>query len=333
MARIALLQDGLEYIGSDLHTRYIRGIENCTIRLARGFARAGHEVWAITDDPREETCDGVTWRNWSNIGDLGKLDLAISNNSAVPFNRVDTDKKVIWVHNPTNAHRLIKKKVFGALLKHRPPAVMGSDDVRKKIPFTVPYKSRSVIQHGVGDVFLAHREKRPPPPPVAVFLAMTYRGLKPVLEGWRDVIAPAAPDARLVVIAQHDDIHCDFGRTLPGVEIKDRFPDPEDLAKFIASARVHLFPGHRDETFCNVAAESSACGLPLITSGYGALKERVIHDVSGYLEEEPTAFANRALSVLTDDALWSRLHDGALSHPDLVSWDDRAKQWAEQFLD
>lgn len=332
MTHIAFLQDGLQYVGSDLHTRYIRGIENCTIRLARGFACAGHQVSAITDDPREEECDGVTWRNWSNIDDLGSFDLAISNNSAVPFNRVTTERKVIWVHNPTNAHRLIKKKVYGALLKHRPPAVMGSHDVRVKIPWTVPFKTRSVIQHGVGDVFMAHRTPRTPPPPVAVFLAMTYRGLKPVLEGWRDIIAPAAPEARLVVIAAENDLHCDLARSLPGVEVRDRYPDPEDLAAFLATARVHLFPGHRDETFCNVAAESSACGLPLVTSGYGALKERVIHDVSGYLEEDSTVFAHRALSILTDDMLWSRLHEGALNHPDLVSWEDRAKQWAEQFL-
>ena len=220
MARIALLQDDLPYVGSDLHTRYIRGTENCTIRLARGFARDGHDVWAYTPDPREEDYDGVHWRNWSAADPGQPFDLAISNNSAIPFDQITAQCKVVWTHNPTNAHRLIKKRKFGAMLRHRPHAVMPSNDVKGRIPWTVPFRSRTVIQHGVGDTFLKHATQRPPPAPIAVFLARTYRGLGPVVEAWRDVIAPACPDARLVVIAGEGDEHTDAVRNLPGGEVR-----------------------------------------------------------------------------------------------------------------
>ncbi len=332
MARIAFLQDDLAYIGSDLHTRYLRGIENCTIRLSRGFARLGHDVTVFTEDERRETCDGVQWMPLNAAKSQGRFDLIIANNNPVLFDQAQGENRVVWVHNPTKPWRLIKKKRFGAMLRYRPAAVMGSDDVRRAISKAVPYAKRHVIQHGVGDVFLEHTKPRTPPPPVAIFLSMTYRGLGPVVEIWRDHVLPRLPDARLIILAAPEDRHVDEALELKGVSLQARFPDPRDLAVFMAQARVHLFPGHRDETFCNAAAEASACGVPLVTSGYGALKERVIHGVSGYLETDPTAYGSRIIEILSDDSTWEKLHQGALTHPDVCSWDHRAEQWSELFL-
>jgi len=263
MARIVFLQDTLGFVGSDLHTRYIRGIENCTIRLAQSFAGQGHEVVAFTEDSRSEECDGVQWKPLSVANAHREVDLAISNNNPVLFDKIRAKQRVLWVHNPTNLWRLVKRKHFGAALRYRPRAVMGSNDVREAIPWSVPFRERIVIPHGVGNVFLGQITPRTPPPPIAIFLSMTYRGLAPVIEMWRDHVMPKVPEAKLIVVAAPDDAYVSEALSIPGVSLQPRFPDPRDLAAFMVKARVHLFPGHRDETFCNVAAECSARGVPL----------------------------------------------------------------------
>lgn len=187
---------------------------------------------------------------------------------------------------------------------------MGSDDVRRTIPKAVTYSKRIVIPHGVGDVFPAQTKMRDTPQPVAIFLSMTYRSLGSVVDIWRNHILPHPPDARGIILEEPSDRHVDEALALPGVSLQSRFPDPLDLAQFMVRARVHLFPGHRDETFCNAAAESLACGVPLVTNGYG----------------------ERTVEILSNDTLWQAQHQGALSHPDVRSWDERAKQRSNLFL-
>ena len=97
-------------------------------------------------------------------------------------------------------------------------------------------------------------------------------------------------------------------------------------------ARVMLYRGYKDETFCLAAAESIAMGVPVVTAGIGALKERVRHGVTGLIGPSDAEFADAAVRVLSDDALWLKLHEGGIATRGENNWDAIAAKWEDAFL-
>ena len=62
------------------------------------------------------------------------------------------------------------------------------------------------------------------------------------------------------------------------------------------------------------------------------LPERVIDGVTGFVRDEPAAFADAALSLLNDDALWRRQHAAAIAHQKGISWAEAAVRFGEALL-
>jgi glycosyltransferase involved in cell wall biosynthesis len=117
-----------------------------------------------------------------------------------------------------------------------------------------------------------------------------------------------------------------------GVIDRGRIPRHE-LAVEIMNARVMLYPGHRNETFCFAAAEATAAGLPIVTRGIGSLTERVSDGENGFIAWEPADYAAHATRLLLDDELWLAMHRKILMNRDLPSWDDRVGEWTKAFLE
>ncbi len=116
-----------------------------------------------------------------------------------------------------------------------------------------------------------------------------------------------------------------------GVVLRGGLPQPE-LVSELQTARVLFCPGHRDETYCNAAAEATASGLPVVTRGHGSLSERVRDGKTGFIAETADAFAARTIALLRDNSLWLSQHASALADSGLKSWDERAKEWEAAFF-
>jgi len=73
----------------------------------------------------------------------------------------------------------------------------------------------------------------------------------------------------------------------------------ERLACAYASGDVFLFPS-QTETFGNVVLEAQACGLAVIVSGEGAVRENMEHARTGYVIEEnnPFEYAKRVIELM-----------------------------------
>ena len=90
-------------------------------------------------------------------------------------------------------------------------------------------------------------------------------------------------------------------------------PVPKDeLFEAMRDARVMLYLGHKCEAFCLSLAEAQALGTPAVIAPIAALPERVIDGVTGFHHADPAAFAEAAVRLMTDDALWRRQHLAAL---------------------
>jgi glycosyltransferase involved in cell wall biosynthesis len=64
---------------------------------------------------------------------------------------------------------------------------------------------------------------------------------------------------------------------------------------------------------CFSLVETQACGLPAVARPLGATRERIRDGQTGYIAPDDAAFANVAISLLSDDAVYQSLsRDAAL---------------------
>jgi glycosyltransferase involved in cell wall biosynthesis len=70
-------------------------------------------------------------------------------------------------------------------------------------------------------------------------------------------------------------------------------------------------------------------GLPAVVCDLGSMKERVVHEQTGFVAKDDNEFVDYALKVLTDDQLWNRLRTNALEHGKELTWSRSAKAFME----
>jgi glycosyltransferase involved in cell wall biosynthesis len=106
----------------------------------------------------------------------------------------------------------------------------------------------------------------------------------------------------------------------------------QELIKVMRSSRVMLYLGHKVEAFCMALAEAQALGLPAVVAPVAAVPERVLDGVTGFHHADPDRFADAAVSLLTDDALWRRQHEAALKFQQGISWAEIAGRFEAALL-
>jgi glycosyltransferase involved in cell wall biosynthesis len=308
---------------------WLRGGERTVIYLAQAMARRRHDVVV--------TCEGVD--ETVHIGGVAiegpaaalarEYDVVVSNNYAKAFDGFTAPLKIVWTHNPGFSWAHIRADYL-AKMRHRPHLVHLSRYTQAR-SWLLPRAGQQIIRHGMpAELIDARRERGVAPPPVAVFSSYAGRNLGRVLQAWRDVVHPKAPEARLVIttevrekdlggvaFSEHAALNIEIVGTLPWTR----------LMELLRTARVFVAPGHWQETYNLLSIEAAACGLPTATMGIGALRERVVHDETGWIASSHADMGTAMARMLTDDVLWTRYHKASLAHPDLVSWDSRAEEW------
>ena len=168
------------------------------------------------------------------------------------------------------------------------------------------------------------------PPPIAVFASQPGRNLDLVLKAWREQIHPLLPAARLHVYLPRPELARSFvtDQKDDGIEVKGSVGKAK-LAEAFCNARAMIYPGHKEETFCNAAAEFIACGLPVVTMGIGALSERVRHEIDGFVVPNVESMGEHAMRLLTDDRLWRRMQRAGIEGSQSRTWDVRAGEWEQ----
>jgi glycosyltransferase involved in cell wall biosynthesis len=105
-----------------------------------------------------------------------------------------------------------------------------------------------------------------------------------------------------------------------------------ELIDAMRGSRVMLYLGHKCEAFCLSLAEAQALGVPAVIAPVAALPERVVDGLTGFHRSNPQAFAQAAVTLLTDDALWRRQHEAALRQQQGISWSEYAERFEAALL-
>jgi glycosyltransferase involved in cell wall biosynthesis len=243
---------------------------------------------------------------------------------------------VFWIHNP--ARYLLKPRYLWKLALKRPAIVFSGPSHLASYPAWAPCGERVVIPYGIGDLFRQAEPATVPPPPRAIFTSNPLRGLAWLLELWAARIHPGLPMAELHVFsgpatygaageAKRAAMLAVLGRARAlanrGVVLREPVAKSV-LVDELRQARVLLYRGDPGETFCLAVGEAQAVGVPAVVQPIAATPERVIDGVTGYVTGDDNEFANAAVRLLVDDALWSAQHRAALRKQRGWGWGDAA---------
>ena len=346
MADIVMADDGIGFDGTSLAAGPLGGAETAFVSLAEAVAARGHRVLVRTNCGRRARHAGVDWAPLAD-GLPERCDLYIANRGDKLLALMPQARRtVFWIHNP--ARYLLKWRYLGKLWRRRPAIVFSGRFHAASYPRWAPCGARVTIPYGISEVF-----RRAPPPsapasaasaaPRAVFTSSPLRSLDWLLGLWCERIRPRAPQAELHLfssaatygahgVARTEPIQAVLARAAAladcGVVVRGPVAK-EALARELALARVLLYRGDEGETFCLAVGEAQAAGVPCVVQDVGCVAERVIDGETGFVAAADAGFAEAALLLLGDDALWRRQSDAARERQRGWGWSDAAAAFEE----
>ena len=339
MARIVMADDGISFDGRTLEERPLGGAETSFIEMANALAARGHEVLVCNKCDHEIVHRGVTWRPIAQ-GVPEEADLYIPNRGDKLLKHCRRARRVIfWIHNP--AGYLLKWRYQWKLAWRRPVIVFSGASHAGTYPGWAFAGGREIVPYGLTDLFRHAHQRDQAPEPKVVFTSNPMRSLDWLLDLWAEHIQPAVPAAQLHIFAGTATYGAagqakaskmgpvlERAAAMAGQGVILRGPVPKaQLVDELAQARALLYRGDIGETFCSAVAEAQAMGLPAVLQDIACMKERVVEGKTGWAVKDDASFAQRAIAVLSDDALWQDMHRNCLALQNAWGWDQAAVQF------
>ncbi|MEQ8195501.1 MAG: glycosyltransferase [Rhodospirillales bacterium] len=341
MSRIVLADDGIAFDGKTFEAEPLGGVESAVVCLAEALARRGHDVTVCNRCAAPLDHNGVQWRPIHDGGAYrgvpAEADLYIANRGdrLIPL-VAKARRAVFWIHNP--AGYLLKWRYLSKLWRRRPAIVFIGAYHAATYPRWAPDGGRVVIPYGIPDAFATAATAEGIPGPRAVFTSNPLRSLDWLLDIWAASIYPHVPGAELHIFAGASvygsagdakvtqmDAVLNKARGMQEQGVAVRGPVPKDrLIEELRAARVMLYRGDVNETFCLALGEAQAMGVPAVVQDIGSMAERVIDGVTGYVAKNDEAFSKAAMNLLSDDGLWRTQHESALARQRRWRWEDAA---------
>jgi glycosyltransferase involved in cell wall biosynthesis len=339
MADIVMADDGIAFDGKLAESAPMGGAEAAFVGLAEALARRGHKVVVYNNCAVPLDHHSVAWRPLSGGLPAG-ADLYIANRGDRLLRAVRQARRTIfWIHNP--ASYLLKWRYLSKLAWRRPLIVFSGPSHASTYPRWAPSGGRVIIPYGIAEIFRTASPATAPPPPRALFTSNPLRGLDWLLDVWQRRIRPYVPQAELHVFSGPRTYGATgarkAGAMLPvlrragdmreaGVVLREPVAKAA-LAAAMREMRVFLYRGDVGETFCAAAGEAQAMGIPGVVQDIGSLSERICDGVTGAVARDEASFAEAAVRLLSDDALWRRQHEAALARQRGFGWDAAAGEF------
>lgn len=350
MARIVLADDGIVFDGTTPERGPLGGVESSVVNLMEELARRGHEVMVRNMCDRPIIHNGVDWAPlhaggaYANLPD--QADLYIANRGDKLINLMPgAGRTAFWIHNP--AGFLLKWRYLVKLWRVRPAIVFIGDYHQTTYPAWAPGGARIVIPYGIPDMFRNAEASDAVPAPRAVFTSNPLRSLDWLLDRWTKDIQPHVPGAELHVFsgaatygsvgdgkARQMDAVLDRVRDLSGHGVILRGPVAKSqLVEEFRQARVLLYRGDLNETFCLAVGEAQAMGVPAVVENLGSVSERVVDGTTGFVVESDDEFSRSAVRLLCDDSVWRSQHTNALERQRRWGWPEAAAEFERLIAD
>ena len=210
------------------------------------------------------------------------FDVVISSNVSKIFNNYPNSKKIYWMHNTLAIEKGLRKKILISLIFNKIIAVFVSRFLQFNTSRFYFFNKQHVIPNFLSNEFtkISKNYKRQK---IFIWSVKRDKGLKNVFDIWIKKIYPKNNDAKLFVFGVSPKL---FKKNINFYKKNNIYlfglVQKKILKKFYNKSLAMICLGY-DETFCLNALEANACGLPIITFGYTALKDFTFNNKNGYL--------------------------------------------------
>ena len=305
---IIIDNSSLSYSGEDINGTFLRGTETSLILLAEQFYKMGHKIDYCNEIKDNRIFNGVRYFNKKNIDKKITYDLAIAISDANQFNHVTSLKKAVFSVSNQAFEKFLRKKQLISFLKYKPKVICFSNYHYNSRSFLTSFFGKEIITPSIDNDFYTTKLPLKNHNDV-IFYSRADRNGQLILDIWKDLFINNSIKSKFFI---PKDLFIENEEMVKFNIVKKEFLPKNELINFLKNFRILIIPGHKGEVFCNVAEEAKALGIPIITLGIGALKERVKNNYNGFLCHNLEDFKSKIFQLLKDDDLYQRFKNNLL---------------------
>jgi len=342
--------------GGMLEIQGVHGLETTYIELSKELAKLGHTVFLFCRCDREHIYDGVYYIPYQEINDYLYLnpDVLITSRWFNSLYLENNSKKIIWFQDahftdPERPDAKDRASLFVCSSRwHR-------QYIAERYVHSIDSKKLHIVPLGLRkELYISSIEKDPYK---VVYSSNPDRGLYILIDMWEELSKKIEgihldiyygweglrtwsnnKDWQDKIDIQYRSIMEKLDK-FSNIDFKGRLTKRE-LANEMLSATLCLYPNNFVETFCLVALEAQASGVPTITTNQGALATTLKNDCNILLRLDPysTEYKNRFIDetvALFNDRerlnLWSYKCRNYVMEGKW-DWSDIAKTWEKLIL-
>lgn len=314
-----------KYSFNDKNNPLLRGAETTLINLSYNLSLIDNEVDVYNNCSKSFYSNNYKWQNISVLEKSNNLfDVAIANGDINLLNNVNAKKKFAISYSIQTIEKFIRKNQLLTYLRNKPKIILIGDYHKTKRNILTRIWGHDFLELSIDDNFINTEVNfnNLELSNQAIFTSRPDRNGKKLIEIWRDKIFPFRNNIKLLFTPNID------VQNLNSFNIFYRkMKDQVELINDLKNSRVMLLPGHKAELFCLAAEEARELCLPIVTLGIGSLKERVIHNETGFIAQNDTQFAKYTLDLFNDDDLCIQLKKNLYKLRNQRCWAKSAKKF------
>lgn len=345
MINISFFSNRTSFDGDCLEVNPRGGSESAVVNLSRALKRLlPDSVITVYNGIRTvKEYNGIIYKSLDDFYSECKSfnqDVFISLRGPEPFilPYIDAKFRVLWSQDDLNEKGLqwLQKNEYAKSNIDFFLAISNyaKDEIEKGFPDKKVYLQRNGYNSRLisTEQFLKHRN------PIAVYTSTPYRGLDVLTECWPTIYNYCVRDGYVPELRVFTGMEL-YGwsnqpfeglyeqlRSMEGVKLYGAIPQTQ-LYKELLECKVMCYPNHFLETGCMSVLEAISCGLWVVTTDLGALKEQVVDGYNGALikgdahsELYKVDFINKSMEALCNPTLPVRNCDHLI-----FSWDQQAR--------
>ncbi len=304
--KIYFIEKSIDFNSNDFNSNKIAGSEKTLINITNELSLYKNlEIKVFNQTSKEIKFDNICWLSLNNINNYEAPDYLISMSDANLLSYINCSKKFLWSHSVQSIEKFIRKNQLLPFIKNKPVMLLESQyhyDTRnyftsffgkKIIKLAADYE---FINENIDKNFIAKKK--------AIFTTRSDRNLNFLLSSWEKIVQRSS-NSELYINPPYN-----LSEKESQMNVKLRVKsDKNKLIDELKNSRVMLNPGHKGEVFCLAAVEAKELCLPIVTMGYGALKERVEHGVTGYIANNQNEFIDYSLDILNNDETYKKFRN------------------------
>ena len=316
-----------EYSYLDKFNPKLRGAETILINLSENLKKQGHDITVINNCSIKINNDSSKWYtiNKTDLLENSTYDVAIANADARLFNKISAKKKYIISFSLQSLEKFIRKKQLISYIKHKPIYLLIGKYHKQNRSKLITLFGSKIINLAIDDIFNNTLLNKKIDKNLAIFTSHAERNLDLLINIWNNEIHPNFDNGKLLITPKNNFVEKNniFFR---------KMGSKQEMINDMLKSRIYLVPGHKAELFCLAAEEARELCLPIVTLGIGSLKERVIHEKTGFIAKNSKEFANYTIELFKDDFLWNSIRNNLLDLRGSKNWLTASQNFLKQII-